>query len=77
VCRRTEGFLGQVLQRHRNHETFKLYRVCVDGRGDLVERFRIARLPTFLVINDKRVRARLEVPRGCSELQEFLAPWLK
>ena len=38
-CRRVEGFLAQVLQRRRNHETFTLYRVAREGRPDLVERF--------------------------------------
>ena len=28
ACRRAEGFLAQVLQRRRNHETFTLYRVA-------------------------------------------------
>ena len=41
ACRRVEGFLAQVLQRRRNHETFKLYRVAQEERPDLVERFEI------------------------------------
>ena len=27
-CRRTEGYISQVLQRRRNHETFKYYAVA-------------------------------------------------
>ena len=42
-CRRVEGFLAQVLQRRRNHGTFKLYRVAQEERPDLVERFSSAR----------------------------------
>jgi thioredoxin-like negative regulator of GroEL len=76
TCRRVEGFLAQVLQRRRNHGTFKLYRVAQEERPDLVERFAVEQLPTLVVVEGKRVRARLERPRGCREIEEFLAPWL-
>jgi thioredoxin-like negative regulator of GroEL len=76
-CRRAEGFLAQVLQRRRNHETFRLRRLSAEQRPDLVERFRVSTLPTLLVIEDKVVRGRLENPRGCREIADFLEPWLK
>src|SRR2546425_2681267 len=76
-CRRVEGFLAQVLQRRRNHGTFKLYRVDERERPDLVERFAVETMPTLVVVEDKVVRARLERPRGCREIESFLAPWLK
>ena len=75
-CRRVEGFLAQVLQRRRNHETFKLYRVAHEDRPDLVERFGVTELPTLVVVEGKAVRARLARPRGCREIERFLAPWL-
>ena len=74
--RRAEGFLAQVLQRRRNHETFQIVRVNVDTRPDLVERFRIAQTPTFLVIDGNRVRARLSEPKGCRDITLLLSPWL-
>jgi thioredoxin-like negative regulator of GroEL len=76
-CRRVEGFLAQVLQRRRNHETFELYRIACDERPDLVERFGVEGTPTLVVVEDKRVQARLERPRGCREIERFLGPWLK
>jgi thioredoxin-like negative regulator of GroEL len=76
ACRRAEGFLAQVLQRRRNHETFKLYRVAQEDRPDLVERFGITTMPTLVVVEGKTVRAKLERPRGCREIESFLAPWL-
>jgi thioredoxin-like negative regulator of GroEL len=76
ACRRAEGFLAQVLQRRRNHETFKLYRVAQEDRPDLVERFGITTMPTLVVVEGKVVRAKLERPRGCREIESFLAPWL-
>src|ERR1700757_3152934 len=75
-CRRVEGFLAQVLQRRRNHGTFKLYRVDERERPDLVERFGVSTTPTLVVVEAKTVRARLERPRGCREIESFLAPWL-
>jgi hypothetical protein len=76
-CRRVEGFLAQVLQRRRNHGTFRLYRVDEQERPDLVERFGVETMPTLVVVEDKVVRARLERPRGCREIESFLAPWLR
>jgi thioredoxin-like negative regulator of GroEL len=75
-CRRVEGFLAQVLQRRRNHETFRLYNVACEERPDLLERFGVATLPTLVVVEGKTVQARLETPRGCREIERFLAPWL-
>jgi thioredoxin-like negative regulator of GroEL len=75
-CRRAEGFLAQVLQRRRNHETFRLYRVAQEERPDLVDRFGVTAMPTLVVVEDKIARAKLERPRGCRDIESFLAPWL-
>jgi hypothetical protein len=32
--------------------------------------------PTLVVVEMKSVKARLESPRGCREIERFLAPWL-
>ena len=75
--RRVEGFLAQVLQRRGNHQTFRLLRVATEERPDLVARFTVETVPTLMVVDDNRVSARLEVPRGCEEIEHFLAPWLR
>jgi thioredoxin-like negative regulator of GroEL len=75
-CRRVDGFLAQVLQQRRNHETFQLYRVDREERPDLAERFHVERVPTLYVVEGKQIRARLEEPRGCRDIQRFLQPWL-
>jgi thioredoxin-like negative regulator of GroEL len=75
-CRRVEGFLAQVLQRRRNHGTFRLYRVEEQDRPDLVDRFAVSSIPTLVVVEGRLVRARLEHPRGCRDIERFLAPWL-
>jgi thioredoxin-like negative regulator of GroEL len=75
--RRVEGFLAQVLQRRGNHATFRLVRVATEERPDLVARFAIEAVPTLVVVDGKRVSGRLELPRGCEEIEQFLAPWLR
>jgi thioredoxin-like negative regulator of GroEL len=75
-CRRTEGFLAQVLQRRQNHETFRVHQIAYEDRPDLAERFRVREVPTLLVVDRRAVRARLATPRGCEDIQQFLAPWL-
>lgn len=76
-CRRVEAFLAQVIQRRRNHHTFALYRVEQSERPDLVERFGVTAMPTLVVVEGKTVRGRLEHPRGCRDIEEFLAGWLQ
>ena len=75
--RRVEGFLAQVLQRRRNHGTFRLHVVDGEQRPDLVERFGVKSLPTLLVVEDRVVKARLEQPRGCRDIEQLLSPWLR
>ncbi|MBA3735377.1 MAG: thioredoxin family protein [Actinobacteria bacterium] len=75
-CRRVEGYLAHVLQHRRNHDTFELLRVAEEERPDLLERFAVASLPTIIVVEGTRVRARLEQPRGARQIEGFLAPWL-
>jgi hypothetical protein len=72
-----EGFVAQVLQRRRNHDTFKYYAVAREKRPDLVSKFGIEVIPTLAVLEDQRIAALLEGPRGCGEIETFLAPWLQ
>ena len=74
--RRVEGFVAQVLQRRHNHQSFVLRRIDADRNPDLAERFHVDQLPTLIVVAEKKVQARIEVPRGCVEISSALAPWL-
>ena len=76
-CERVDGFLAQVLQRRRNHAAFELRNVVQEKRPDLFEHFRVEQIPTLMVIEDRRVRARLIEPRGSGEISAFLSPWLR
>jgi thioredoxin-like negative regulator of GroEL len=75
--RRAEGFLAQVLQRRRNHDTFRIRRIDVEQRLDLAQRCGIDAAPAFIVLEENKVRARLQQPRGCADIRETLAPWLR
>jgi thioredoxin-like negative regulator of GroEL len=75
-CRRVEGFIAQVLQRRRNHDTFDLVRVSVDRRPDLAEKFRVEQVPTICVVEGRKLRRTIAAPRGCRELERELEPWL-
>ena len=75
-CRRVEGFLAQVLQRRRNHATFRVVRVSEEERPDLLELFKVETVPTLVVVQGNLVAGRLERPRGCRDIEGFLAPWL-
>jgi thioredoxin-like negative regulator of GroEL len=77
ASRRAEGFLAQILQRRRNHETFVLRRFEHEAHAELAARLGVERTPALVVVEAKRVRARLEQPRGCAEIKSTLAPWLK
>ena len=74
--RRVESFLAESLQRRHNHETFELVRVCAESHPELVEQFRVSRLPTLFVVEQPRVRARAESPRGRKDIESVLRPSL-
>ena len=76
-CRRIEGYIAQVLQHRRNHETFKYYAVAQEERPDLLEKFGVELTPTIVVLERQSIAARLESPSGSKEIERFLQPWLK
>jgi len=48
----------------------------VETRADLARKFLVDAVPSLVVVEEKRVQARLEQPRGCKDLACFLDPWL-
>lgn len=75
--RRVDGFIAQVLQHRRNHETFQIHRIDVRAHPELAERFRVERTPTICVVDQRRLAVRAYRPRGAGEIQQLLAPWLR
>ena len=76
ACRNVEGWIAAALQHRRNYRKIKLVTVDAEKRPDLIELFRIERLPTLVVVEEKVAKARLECPRGTGEITKLLAPWL-
>jgi thioredoxin-like negative regulator of GroEL len=54
-----------------------LLRVNCDDHPHLIERFAVKELPTLIVIDQHRVRKRLEGSVGRREIARLLEPWLK
>ena len=76
--RRADGFLAQVLQSRGNpHDTFRVVRVSSREHPDLVERFRVADLPTILIVEQQRVARRIEGAKGPRKIHDALEHWLK
>ena len=66
-----------MLQRRHNHQSFRLYNVDVAEHPELATRFGVDEVPTLVVVDGKRVSARLPLPRGCRQIEELLGPWLR
>lgn len=75
--RRVEAFLAQVLQRRHNHETFDLVRVCAEEQPELVEQLGVSEVPTLLVIDQRRIEARVVKPTSQVAIKSALGRWLK
>ena len=75
--RAAERFLAGVLQRRQNHCTFRQKRVDIEARPDLATRFGVSVTPTIIVIDGRRVAARVERPRGMRQIHAALSPWLR
>jgi hypothetical protein len=58
-----------VLQHRQNHDTSQLLSVSVDERPDLATRFRVAEVPTLLVIENQKVVLRIIRTRGSRDLE--------
>jgi thioredoxin-like negative regulator of GroEL len=75
--RQVDGFLAQILQRRRNHDTFELFRIDAEERPELATRLGVSDVPSLLVLSDRRIVARLATPKGRAPITELLSPWLK
>jgi len=75
--RRVEGFIAHVLQRRHNHDSFRFRIVVQEERPDLFERFNVESVPSILVIENQRVRRRLDGYVKPHQVEDLLAPWLR
>ena len=74
--RRAEGFLAQVLQRRKNHRMFVVQHVNCLERPDLAKKLGAETVPSLVVVENRRVRARLDRVTGCRDIERLLEPWL-
>ena len=75
-CRRVDGYLAQVLQRHRNHEKFRIVRVPIETHESLAIHLGVNEVPTLIVVDKGLVRARIESPPGSQSIEAGLSQWL-
>lgn len=75
-CRRVHGYLSQVLQRRRNHQTFRVVQVDIDDRPELAAHFGVSKVPTIIVLGGSVPLSRVEEPSGRAAVEAALASWL-
>lgn len=75
-CRRVHGYLSQVLQRRRNHDTFRVVQVDVEDHPELAAHFGVTRVPTIIVLEGSSLLSRVVEPSGRAAVQAALASWL-
>ena len=71
-CRRTDAFLAQALGRRRFRDAFELVRVNVEERADLADRFKVAVVPTLVIVEGRRAVRRIVSPGSAVELKSWL-----
>jgi len=76
LSRRAERNLAALLAPRRNQEAFELRTILQERNPDLFERFRVEVAPTLIVVEDRKVRARLDICHGSRAITTFLKPWL-
>jgi hypothetical protein len=81
--RRTAASVGPLLlfvyseRSGKSRRAEQIRRIDYDQRPDLARRFGVTEPPVLVVVEDKRVHARLKQPRGCVAITETHAPWLR
>jgi thioredoxin-like negative regulator of GroEL len=75
--RRLDAFLALVLQRRRNHDSFRLIRLDVGQSPELAKRLGVEKVPTLVVIEHRKIAGRLVEPSDVRAIQAFLKPWLR
>jgi thioredoxin-like negative regulator of GroEL len=73
-ARRMESLLAQLARKERAR--LKVIRVDVDVQPELAERFRVAEVPTLVLVKGKRVVGRLEGRVSQPRIEAMLEPHL-
>jgi thioredoxin 1 len=74
-ARRMESLLAHLARKERDRMRFR--RVDVDLRPDLAERFKVAEVPTLLLVKGKRIAERLDGRVSCPRIERMLEEHLE
>jgi thioredoxin-like negative regulator of GroEL len=70
-----ESLLAHIARKEREH--LRVTIVDVDERRVVAERFRVATVPTLVLVKDKRVVARVEGRASAPTIEQMLEPHLE
>ncbi len=73
-ARRMESLLAHIARKERGR--LRVARVDVEHRPDLADRFRVAEVPTLVLVKDKRTVARIEGRTSAPRIERMLEPHL-
>src|SRR5689334_15999887 len=73
-ARRMESLLAQLAVRDR--ERIRVTRIDVERRPELARRFRVAKVPTLVLVVDRRVVGRLEGRASAPRIRKLIDPHL-
>jgi thioredoxin-like negative regulator of GroEL len=73
-ARRMESLLAHLARKERERLVVK--RVDVEARPELAARFKVAAVPTLVLVKDKRVVARLEGRASAPKIERMIEPHL-
>jgi thioredoxin 1 len=74
-ARRMESLLAHIARKEREH--LRVRRVEVDERPTLADRFRVAEVPSLVLVNRKRVVARLDGRATAPQIEAMLDEHLR
>jgi thioredoxin-like negative regulator of GroEL len=73
-ARRMESLLAHLARKERAR--LRITRVDVDSRPDLADRFRVAEVPTLVLVKDRKVVGRLDGRTSAPRIERLLEPHL-
>jgi hypothetical protein len=74
--RRAEALVAGALERAERRAGVRLRRVELEERPDLFVRYRVAAAPALVLVEDRRIRGRIDPTHGADVIDDLLAPWL-
>ncbi len=74
-ARRMDSLLAQLARKERDR--LELARVDVEQQPELAKQFKVRRVPTLVLVKEKRAVARLEGRANAAEIEELVEPHLE